>query len=214
MKNKNKTERKMQFFSEDTQRLYQLYGSPATLKISGVPMHRHVSMTPLEHAKKIVDSLSPSGTVLDTTTGLGYTAIISAARKEVERVLTVEKDPNVLAIAKHNPDSDELFDSKKIEIMDADSSQIISTFKDEQFDYIIHDPPTFSISPDLYTLKFHIQLFRVLKNGGKLWHYAPEPRKLKGQGPRLKERIMRQLREAGFKNVTYDSDSTGITAEK
>jgi len=213
MKNKDK-EKRVQFFSEDTQRLYQLYGEPATLKISGVPMHRHINMTPLQHAQRIVDSVGPHGTVLDTTTGLGYVTIICAQKPEVKKVITIEKDVNVLEIAKHNPHSAGLFKNNKIESRIADSSDMIGEFKDEQFDTIINDPPTFSIAPDLYTLKFHLQLFRILKKGGKIWHYAPEPGKLKKEGQKLKERIIRQMNEAGFQNVRYDENSTGIIAQK
>jgi len=209
------TTKKIQFFSEETRRLYQLYGDPPTLKISGVPMHRHVRMTPLQDTETKIKAAVPKGKVLDTCTGLGYTAIYSSRIPQVRQVITVERDPNVLEMARINPYSKELFGNGRIEINNGDTLEVIRSFNDHEFDTIIHDPPTFSIAPDLYTLKFHQQLFRVLKKGGRLWHYAPEPGKMiMQQGSKLKERILKQLKEVGFINVRLDENSSGIIAEK
>ena len=214
MKQQIPKEQKIQFFSEETQRLYQLYGNPPTLKISGVPMHRHVRMTPLQDTETKIRAAEPKGKVLDTCTGLGYTAIYSARKPEATEVMTFERDQNVLEIGKLNEYSKELFQNSKIKVIDGDILLEIIELPNNHFDTIIHDPPTFVISPDLYNIKFHQQLFRVLKKGGKLWHYCPEPGKLSKNGSKLKERVIKYLKEAGFLNVKYDPDSSGIVAEK
>jgi len=214
MKQKIPKEKKIQFFSEETQRLYQLYGNPPTLKISGVPMHRHIRMSPLQDTETKIKAAEPTGKVLDTCTGLGYTAIYSARKPDVMEVKTFERDSNVTEMAKMNQYSKELFENPKIKIINEDISLEIYDLPRESFDTIVHDPPTFSIAPDLYTLKFHQQLFRILKKGGNLWHYCPEPGKLSQKGSKLKERVMKQLRVVGFLNVIYDANSSGIIAQK
>jgi len=177
-------------------------------------MHRHVGMTPLQHAQKIIGAVESKGKVLDTCAGLGYTAIYSAIKPEVIEVITFERDPNVIEIAKLNGYSKELFNNPKIKIIIEDVSLEIIELPVDSFDTIIHDPPTFILSPDLYTLKFHQQLFRVLKKGGRLWHYCPEPGKLSRKGSNLKERVLKQLKIVGFLNARYDSNSSGIIAQK
>jgi len=112
-----------------------------------------------------------------------------------------------------NKYSNELFESKKIELINADISEKITEFKDELFDVIIHDPPTFVRAVELYTLKFYAQLFRVLKRGGRLWHYCPDPGKMTAPS-RLKERIIKNLKLVGFINLIYDENSSGVIAQK
>ena len=131
----------------------------------------------------------------------------------VNRVITIERDENVVEIAKMNEASAELFNNPKIERRIGDSAIEITKFSNEYFDTIIHDPPTFTISPDLYTEKFYSEAFRVLKRGGRLWHYCPAPGKLKGDD-RLKTRTIIRLKKTGFKNVLYDENSSGINASK
>ena len=52
------------------------------------------------------------GCVLDTATGLGYTAIEAA--KTAEQVVTIELDPVALEIARLNPWSQTMFDNPEI----------------------------------------------------------------------------------------------------
>ncbi|MBS3073589.1 methyltransferase [Candidatus Pacearchaeota archaeon] len=216
-KKKRKEQKKnmIQFFSEETGLLYQLYptGTIPTLKISGVPMHRHVKITPDIDTGLKIDSARPFGNVLDTCTGLGYTAIYSAKLEKVKKVTTIEKDENVIKIARMNEASKELFNNSKIQIINTDLNEKIKEFKVETFDTIIHDPPTFSMAVELYQLAFYKELLRVLKKGGRLWHYAPNPGKLKDKKP-LHAKIERRLKEAGFKNVLYDEKSNGVIAIK
>src|SRR3989338_922335 len=206
---------KVQFFSSDTQRFYQLFPTKTapTLKISGVPMHRHTHVDPLTDTTLKIQALRPKGTVLDTCTGLGYTAIYSAKEPKVEKVITVEKDENVLKIAGMNEFSKDLFGNPKIEIIQGDVFEKIKEFPKNYFDSILHDPPTFIMATELYSLKFYAELHRVLKPKSKLWHYCPEPGKLSGKKP-LREKIKKNLEEVGFRKTVFDVESFGIVCEK
>jgi predicted methyltransferase len=134
------------------------------------------------------------------------------AAKQGDKVLTFERDMNVLHIASFNPFSQELFNNKKIEIYNKDIYEYIKNFESDFFNRIIHDPPTFKISPELYAQEFHAQLFRVLKKGGILYHYCPFPGKTRGN--EFYKRILNQLSKAGFKNAEYHGYSSGIRAVK
>lgn len=205
--------KQVSFFSDETNLYYKLQptGSWPTLKLSSVPMHRHIKISPKKDTETKIKEVWPvRGIVLDTCCGLGYTAIM--ASKNAEKVYTFERDANVQRIASFNPYSQDLFNNKKIEIQLKDVYEGISSFPDNYFDRIIHDPPTFKISPELYTKEFHKELFRVLKKGGMLYHYAPWPKKTKGKI--FYKRIQAQLIEAGFKNVEYHEVSCGIRAIK
>jgi len=202
--------KQIQWFSKETNRLYQLFGEPPTLKISGVPMHRHIKMNPIEDTELKIRAARPRGVVLDVCTGLGYTAICAARLSAVKKVITIEKDKNVLEIAKQNPYSSELFSSKKIEIINADAFERIKSFENASFDTIIHDPPTYVMATELYSEKFYTELFRVLKTNCRIWHYLPEP----GRFPRLREKVMKGLKNAGFRSIFYDESSSGILAVK
>jgi predicted methyltransferase len=114
--------KKIQFFSEDTNTFYQLYfakeGEAPVLKINGVPMHRFIKMSPTEDAKIKVKSFNPKGNVLEICTGLGYSAIEMAHLPQVSHVTTIEYDFEVIHMAKQNPFSAELFNNKKIKLIE------------------------------------------------------------------------------------------------
>jgi len=152
------------------------------------------------------------GIVLDSCTGLGYTAILAARNRRVRKVITIEKDENVVAIARQNPYSRELFENEKIECIIGDVYHEIRRFGDENFNLIIHDPPRISIAPELYSLEFYKQLFRVLKADGKVMHYVGRPGIR--QGKRYLKGIMRRLRLAGFSRIKRDEASLSLIIEK
>lgn len=137
-------------------------------------MHVTKEMSHMEDTNKKIEAISPiRGFVLDTCMGLGYTAI--AASKLAGFVITCEKDENVIEIAKLNPWSEGLFNNKKISILKTDVSEEIKVFKSNMFDAIIHDPPRLSLASELYSSEFYRQLFRVLNDGGRLYHYTGNP---------------------------------------
>ena len=220
VKKKDDKGRKIQFFSEDTNKFYQLYfakeGESPVLRINGVPMHRFIRISPVDDAKLKVKSLNPKGKVLEIGTGLGYSAIEMAHLPQVTQVVTIEKDFEVIHMAKQNPFSAELFENKKIKLIEGDAIELLDDFKNDEFDSVFHDPPTFIMAPDLYTISFYKKIFRVLKKGGTLWHYAPMPGKTKGPevGNLVINRTLKRLKEVGFENIRHDVAAMGIIARK
>src|SRR3990172_786893 len=106
---------KIQFFSEQHDRLYSLMPTEAapTMLISGLPMHRIKGTDPHRDTLTKIRAIAPiRGRVLDTATGLGYTAIEAA--KTAEQVITIELDPAALKVARLNPWSQALYDQPKI----------------------------------------------------------------------------------------------------
>jgi predicted methyltransferase len=202
---------KIQRFSEDTNRFCSLMpteGAP-TLLLAGFPMHRIKDTDPYRDTRSKIKSIAPiTGRVLDTTTGLGYTAI--AASKTAEEVITVEFDPSVLEVARLNPWSRELFDNPRIEQLVGDSFEVVEEFRDGYFSRIIHDPPTFSLAGELYSEVFYRQLFRVLRRGGRLFHYIGDLDS--SSGHRMMKGAAKRLGRAGFINVRPHRQAFGLVA--
>ncbi len=179
------------------------YTAP-TLEISGIHMHRIKSVTPLEDTLEKVKlaRIKKGCRVLDICTGLGYTAIYSL-KKGASSVVTVEKDLNVLEIARYNPWSRELADDR-IEVILADASEYIHELPSESFDRIIHDPPRFALAGELYSLAFYRELCRVLRSGGILFHYTGYPGAKRGL--KFQAGVAARLRRAGFLQVKIVKD--------
>ncbi|MDP2923409.1 MAG: methyltransferase domain-containing protein [Candidatus Omnitrophota bacterium] len=198
------------FFSENTNRFYKLTSTFdwPTISISSVPMHQLSS--PCQDTQNKIELLKPYGVVLDTCMGLGYTAILAA--KTANKVITFERDENVSFLAKINPLSQGLFLAKTIEIRQVDVSLGIKQFKDAYFDCIIHDPPTFTLSPELYALSFYGELYRVLKERGKLFHYTPLYKV--SHGFDFPSKIKEKLQKTGFKVVSFSLKKGGVLCRK
>lgn len=204
---------RIQRFSEYTNRLYTLMPTRTapTMLVSGIPMHRIKGIDPLQDTALKIKTIAPvRGRVLDTATGLGYTAIEAA--KTADEVITVELDPAVLEIARLNPWSQALFQSPRIKQIVGDVAEVIETFEDHSFDRIIHDPPAFSLAGELYGSAFYRQLYRVLKPGGRLFHYVGDPESKSGRT--VTRGVLRRLREAGFRRVVQRPRAFGVVAYK
>lgn len=203
---------KVQVFSEPTGRVYTLYPTPGapTMLVSGIPMHRIKGSNPYQDTLTKIKAIAPiHGRVLDTATGLGYTAC--QASRSARRVITIELDPAAHEIARQNPWSKELFESPKIEMLLGDSSEVVPTFGPELFDFIIHDPPQFSLAGELYSAEFYAALHRTLKRGGKLFHYIGDPAsKMSGSVTRS---ATRRLKDAGFRVIPHP-EAFGVVALK
>lgn len=203
--------RKIIFFSELTNRSYSLMptaGAP-TMLMSGVPMHRIKGTTPDQDTAAKIRTLTPiAGRVLDTATGLGYTAI--AAARHADAVTTIELDPTALEVARLNPWSQALFSDPKIEQLIGDSSEVIATFADEMFAAIIHDPPRFGLQGDLYSAGFYRDAHRVLQRGGRLFHYIGDPESRSGAG--VTRGVVERLKAAGFRRVERRPEAFGVLA--
>ncbi len=191
--------KKIHFFSEKTNQFYKLlptgFSTAPTVEISGIRMHAVKDIEPMADAKEKIDSIKPfSGNILDTCSGLGYTAILSS---EYGEVFTHEADENIIRMEKYNPWSRKLFTIKNIHRVHASILDKIGSFKDGFFDAIIHDPPSFKIAGELYTRDFYKELFRVLKKEGRMYHYIGSPGK-RNRNVNIEKGILKRLEECGF----------------
>ncbi len=179
-----------------------------TLEIDGIHMHRISRVDPWKDTLSKIRPLKirKGEKVLDTCMGLGYTAI--AARRLEADVITVEKNEEVIELATWNPWSSGL---KDVKVIMGDVSQVIKSFDDESFDKIIHDPPAFSIAGELYSYEFYLELYRVLKSGGRLFHYTGAPSKSRPFD--ITRSVMKRLSEVGF-IVKKVPNALGVLATK
>lgn len=204
---------KIQAYSEQTSRTYSLYPTQLapTMLVSGLPMHRIKDTDPHHDTLlKVKAAALTRGRTLDTCTGLGYTAI--EAVKVADEVTTVELDPAAQEIARLNPWSQALFDNQKIRQIIADSFDEVTQFEDATFSRIIHDPPTFALAGDLYSAEFYAELHRVLKPGGRLFHYIGDLNS--ASGSRVSRGAVERLKRAGFRQVTPRPETFGVVATK
>lgn len=204
---------KIQFFSETLNRAYTLYPttSAPTMLISGLPMHRIKGTDPHRDTLEKVKTIAPiGGQVLDTATGLGYTAIEAA--RTAEAVTTIEPDPTVLEICRLNPWSQPLFDEEKITRRIGDAFDVVETLPAAAFHRVIHDPPMFSLAGHLYSEDFYLELFRVLTRKGRLFHYIGDLQSRSGSG--VARGVRQRLAAAGFKRIVDRPRAFGVVAYK
>jgi uncharacterized protein len=205
--------RSIQVFSETTHWLRSLMptaGAP-TMLVAGFPMHRIKDTDPWKDSEAKVAAAAPrTGDVLDTATGLGYTAILAA--RTAASVVTVELDPAALEVARLNPWSRELFENPKISQVVGDICEEIARFADGAFRCVLHDPPTLSLAGELYSGAFYRQVYRVLAPGGRMFHYIGDPASVLGK--RTTAGVIRRLGEAGFSRVARHPEAFGVMAFK
>lgn len=161
---------RLAIFDRHLYKLRLLSGKPV-LEIDGLRMHLTKGFADVfDYSGEVVRLLriGPSDDVLDTCTGLGYTAI--AAAKRARRVVTIEKSRAVLTLAEWNPWSRELFRSGKIEIISGDAYEEVPRLRGK-FTKIIHDPPRFSHAGHLYSAEFYRRLHSASEKGALLFHY-------------------------------------------
>lgn len=210
---KDNAARVIKGFSQYSGRFYALMptDSAPTMLISGIPMHRIKDTNPHQDTINKIKAISPlKGDVLDTATGLGYTAIEAA--KTARNVVTIEIDPTAQEIARLNPWSQALFNNPKITQVMGDAFDEIKRLDAESFSVIIHDPPMFSLAGDLYSLAFYRQAFRVLKRNGRIFHYIGDPESK--TGARVTKGVIHRLQEAGFTRVVRAPRAFGVVAYK
>ena len=204
---------KILLYSEQSDQVYSLMptsGAP-TMLVSGIPMHRIKGIDPHQDTLEKIKAIKPvAGQVLDTATGLGYTAI--EASRTAEHVTTVEYEPAALQVARLNPWSRELFDNSRITQLIGDSFDVIETLDQAQYSCIIHDPPVFSLAGHLYSSDFYAELYRVLRRRGRLFHYVGNPESKSGRNITLG--VIRRLKQAGFSRVAEQPRAFGVVAYK
>jgi len=183
--------------------------SAPTVLVSGFPMHRIKDCDPVKDTEAKMRAFGKvRGRVLDTATGLGYTAI--AAAKAASEVVTIELDPAALEIARFNPWSAELFSLPNITQILSDAFEEVLRLEAGSFSGILHDPPTFALAGELYSGEFYRRLRRLLKRGGALFHYIGDPES--GHGKKHFPGVTRRLNESGFERVRVAREAFGVTA--
>jgi predicted methyltransferase len=136
--------------------------------------------------------------VLDTCGGLGYFAAC-CLEAGVARIQSFEKNADVLWLRTLNPWSpDPAASEERLQLEHADVAQAIKQLADASFDALLHDPPRFGIAGELYSQAFYDQLARVLRRGGRLFHYTGSPNKLTS-GRDVPREVAKRLEKAGFK---------------
>ena len=184
----------------------------ATLEIDGIRMHRTKEYDPFDDSEEKARTVVKSGdVVLDTCGGLGYTAIW-AVRLGARSVISVERNPDVRWIRGMNPWSADLCQDK-ITLISDDILKYINTLENASFDTVIHDPPRFSMAGELYGEAFYKELYRIIKRGGRLFHYTGNPYQKK-QGQNFMKNTVKRLQHSGFKEVRMQPDILGVTANK
>ncbi|OAX87512.1 methyltransferase [Xanthomonas nasturtii] len=175
------------------------WGAP-TFEIDGIKMLPSAQLSPFEDARRKVALVDPRGkTVLDTCGGLGYFAAC-CLEASVAQLLSFEKNADVLWLRTLNPwspDPDDATSGGRLQLTHADIAQHITTLADGSVDAILHDPPRFGIAGELYSQVFYDQLARVLRRGGRLFHYTGAPNRLTS-GRDVPNEVSKRLAKAGF----------------
>lgn len=208
----NKELWKVAVFDNGLYRLRMLKGKPV-LEIDGLRMHLVKDFEDVfDYSKEIVGKLEvgKNDTVLDTCMGLGYTAIKASGK--ARKVVTVELSRAVIAMAKWNPWSRELFESKNIEIVGEESCfDYVRRAKKDSFTKIIHDPPRFSRAGELYSSEFYRQLARISRKDALLFHYVGGLGKKRRS---IMEEVAKRLEGCGWGSIRRDERLQGIFARK
>lgn len=187
-------------------------GAP-TLEVDGIRMHRTKGTKPDADAKEKVEALGiRRGRVLDTCTGLGYTAQ-AALERGADLVVSIELKPEVLRIAEMNPWSRGVFEDMRVHLLLGDAYNILDALPLGFYDYVIHDPPRLALAGHLYSQEVYAKIFRTLRRGGRLFHYTGEPGSRRRRVD-LRRGVMRRLRQAGFEDIIYHEDIRGVTCRK
>ncbi|WP_372016555.1 class I SAM-dependent methyltransferase [Pseudoxanthomonas sp. 10H] len=175
------------------------WGTP-TFEIDGIKMLPTSKESPLDDARRKVALVEPRGkVVLDTCGGLGYFAAC-CLEAGVARIHSFEKNESVLWLRTLNPwspDPEAPASGGRLQLAHADVTVAIATLADASVDAVLHDPPRFGIAGELYSLAFYTQLARVLRRGGRLFHYTGSPNRLTS-GRDVPREVAARLQKAGF----------------
>jgi len=175
---------------------------PPTFEIDGIKMLVSARISPMDDARQKVALVAPRGkTVLDTCGGLGYFAAC-CLESGVSRIRSFEKNEDVLWLRTLNPwspDPDAAETAGRLELTHGDVSQAILDIADASVDAVLHDPPRFGIAGELYSQAFYDQLARVLRRGGRLFHYTGSPNRLTS-GRDVPREVARRLEKAGLRS--------------
>ena len=181
---------------------------PPTFEIDGIKMLPTARVSPYADAERKVGTIEPRGKViLDTCGGLGYFAAW-CLRAKAARVLSYEKNADVLWLRSLNPWSPAT--EAPLSLTLGDIAVEIKGIPDRSVDAVLHDPPRFGLAGELYSGAFYAELARVLARGGRLFHYTGTPNKV-SRGRDLALEVATRLKRAGF---ATESDPDGVVAVK
>ena len=176
------------------------WGAP-TFEIDGIKMLPTAKESPFADARRKVALVEPHGkVVLDTCGGLGYFAAC-CLDAGAARIHSFEKNSDVLWLRTLNPwspDPEAPASDGRLQPPQADGAQAIVQMADAAVDALLHDPPRFGIAGELYSQAFYGQLARVLRRGGRLFHYTGSPNQLTS-GRNVPREVAKRLEQAGFK---------------
>ncbi|WP_161813427.1 class I SAM-dependent methyltransferase [Steroidobacter agaridevorans] len=183
------------------------WGTP-TFEIDGIKMLVSEKLSPYQDAQAKVALIEPRGkVVLDTCGGLGYFAAW-CLEGGAARIVSFEKNPDVIWLRGLNPWSPQA--GGALSLTQGDVSEKIAELPDASFDAILHDPPRFGIAGELYSQAFYDQLARVLKRGGRMFHYTGAPNKLT-TGRDVPTEVAARLKRSGLKTRLHGD---GVLASK
>ncbi len=183
-------------FTNSLIKLVPTQWGPPTFEIDGIKMLPTAQVSPWDDAQRKVALIKPRGkVVLDTCGGLGYFAS-RCLQGNAERVLSFEKNPDVLWLRTLNPWSPGTEDPR-LGLVQGDVCECIRTIDDDSCDAALHDPPRFGIAGELYSQDCYDQLARVLRRNGMLFHYTGTPNRLTS-GRDVPNEVASRLRTAGF----------------
>nr|WP_028081266.1 methyltransferase [Solimonas soli] len=185
------------------------WGAP-TFEIDGIKMLPTARVSPYADAERKVGLIAPRGKiVLDCCGGLGYFAD-GCLRGGAQRILSFEKNADVIWLRTLNPWSPDHTVPGALTLTHGDVIEGIGAMADASVDAILHDPPRFGIAGELYAQAFYDQLARVLKNGGRLFHYTGTPNKLTSRRD-VPGEVAARLQRAGF---ATEFNGDGVVAVK
>jgi predicted methyltransferase len=183
------------------------WGAP-TFEIDGIKMLPTAKVSPFEDARRKTRLIEPQGkAVLDTCGGLGYFAYW-CLEAGAARVLSFEKNPDVIWLRGLNPWSPGNDD--RLELQQGDVVGQVGEQATASVDAILHDPPRFGIAGELYSQSFYDELARVLRKRGLLFHYTGTPNKLTS-GRDVPREVTKRLEKAGF---TVQPAGDGLLARR
>jgi predicted methyltransferase len=183
------------------------WGAP-TFEIDGIKMLPTAHISPYADAERKVGLIEPRGKViLDTCGGLGYFAAW-CLQGQAKQVHSYEKNADVLWLRGLNPWSPPA--GNGLTLTHGDITQEISALQSGSVDAVLHDPPRFGTAGELYSQAFYGELARVLKRGGRLFHYTGTPNKLTS-GRDVPREVLKRLQQAGF---AAEPNGDGIVAVK
>lgn len=201
---------KLAIFDRHLYKLRMLAGKPI-LEIDGLRMHLVKGFADVfDYSKTIMRLLAVDSDdeVLDTCTGLGYTAI--AAARLANKVTTIEKSPAVLKLAEWNPWSMELFKSRNIHIISGDAYEEVPKLG-PAFTKIIHDPPRFSHAGHLYSAEFYRRLHSASKKDALLFHYFGS---LGRKNRNISKEVRARLLESGWEIEKFHPSLQGCISRR